>query len=50
MEELLILLTPNKELKKVFPNVPIIGFRNAKGTSKIQSGPLTCDSKKLSGY
>ena len=30
MEELHILLTPNKEYKKVFPNVPVIGFRNGK--------------------
>ena len=29
-EELHILLTPNKEHKKVFPNVPNIGFRNGK--------------------
>ena len=31
MEELNILLTPNKDHKKVFPNVPVIGFRNGKG-------------------
>ena len=30
MKELHILLTPNKEYKKVFPNVPVIGFRNGK--------------------
>ena len=31
MEELLhILLTPNKEHKTAFPNIPIIGFRNGK--------------------
>ena len=30
MEELHILLTPNKEHKKVFPNVPVIGFRNGR--------------------
>ena len=30
MEELHILLTPNKEHKKLFPNVPVIGFRNGK--------------------
>ena len=28
MEELHILLTPNKEHKKLFPNVLVIGFRN----------------------
>ena len=28
MEELHILLTPNKEHKKVFPKVLVIGFRN----------------------
>ena len=28
MEELHILLTPNKEHKKVFPNVPVVGFLN----------------------
>ena len=27
-EELQILLTPNKEHKKVFPNLPLVGFRN----------------------
>ena len=31
MEELHILLTPNKEHKKVIPDVPVVGFRN--GTS-----------------
>ena len=30
MEELHILLTPNKEHKKVFCKVPVIGFRNGK--------------------
>ena len=30
MEELHILLTPNKEHKKAFPNVSVIGFRNGK--------------------
>ena len=30
MEKLHILLTPNKEHKKVFPNVPVIGFLNGK--------------------
>ena len=30
MEELHILLTPNKEHKKVFPNVPVVGFRNGR--------------------
>ena len=30
MEELHILLTPNEELKKVFPNVLVIGFWNGK--------------------
>ena len=30
MEELHILLTPNKEHKNVFPNVPAIGFQNGK--------------------
>ena len=30
IEELHILLTPNREQKKVFPNVPIIEFRNGK--------------------
>ena len=30
MKELHILLTPNKEHKKVFPDVPVIGFRNGK--------------------
>ena len=30
MEELHILLTPNKEHKKLFPNVPVIGLWNGK--------------------
>ena len=30
MEELHILLTPNKEHRKVFPDVPVVGFRNRK--------------------
>ena len=30
MEELHILLTPNEEHKKVFPDVPVVGFRNGK--------------------
>ena len=30
MEELDILLTPNKEHKKVFPDVPFVGFQNSK--------------------
>ena len=30
MEKLHILLTPNKEHKKVFPDVPVVGFRNGK--------------------
>ena len=30
MEELHILLTPNKEHMQVFPNVPVIGFQNGK--------------------
>ena len=30
MEELHKLLTPNKEHKKVFPDVVVVGFRNGK--------------------
>ena len=30
MEELHISLTPNKEHKKVFPDVPVVGFQNGK--------------------
>ena len=30
MEELQISLTPNKEHKEVFPDVPVVGFRNGK--------------------
>ena len=54
MEELHILLTPNKEHRKVFPNVPVIGFRNGKSLTKLnESGRcepcgkrtcLVCDS------
>ena len=35
MEELHILLFPNKEYKKVFPNVPVIGFRNGKSLKDL---------------
>ena len=31
LKELQILLAPDKEHQKVFPNVPIVGFRNGKG-------------------
>ena len=31
MEELKILLAPDKEHRKVFPDVPIVKFRNGKG-------------------
>ena len=30
MKELQILLAPGKEHQKVFPNIPILGFRNGK--------------------
>ena len=30
MQELHILLTPDKEHRKVFPDVPVVGFRNDK--------------------
>ena len=30
MEELRVLLTPNKEYKNVFPKVPFVGFQNGK--------------------
>ena len=30
MQELHILLTPHKENKNVFPDVPVIGFRNSR--------------------
>ena len=30
MEELLMLFAPNKEEKKLFTNVPVIGLRNGK--------------------
>ena len=35
MEELHVLLTPNKKHKKVFPNVPISGFRNGKSLKDL---------------
>ena len=35
MEELHILLTPNKEYKKVFPDVPVVGFWNCKSLLRI---------------
>ena len=35
MEELHILLTPNEKHEKVFPNVPVIGFRNGKRIIRI---------------
>ena len=54
MEELRILLTPKKEHKKVFPNVPVIGFRNGESMkdflfratlSKINSRCKPCGKK-----
>ena len=36
MEELHISLFPNKENKKVFPNVPVIGFRNGKSMKDLK--------------
>ena len=30
LQELHLLLAPDKEHKKVFPNVPVVGFRNGK--------------------
>ena len=30
LQELYLLLTPDKEHKKVFPNVPVVGFCNGK--------------------
>ena len=52
IEELHILLTPNKEHKKVFPNVPVIGFQNGKDlkdflvreTLPILNGSARCES------
>ena len=35
MEELHLLLAPNKEHKKVFPNVPFIGFWNGKSLTRV---------------
>ena len=48
MEELHIFLTPTKERKKVFPNVPITGFQNGK-TSKDFSVRATLPTLKESG-
>ena len=48
MEELRIFLTPTKERKKVFPNVPVIGFQNGK-TSKDLSVRATLLILKESG-
>ena len=31
LQEIHLLLAPDKEHKKVFPNVPVVGFRNGKG-------------------
>ena len=39
MEELHILLTPNKEHKKVFPNAPVIGFQNIGYSQSEQQYP-----------
>ena len=62
MEELQILLVPDKEHQKLFPYVPIVGFHNGKRlkdhldtfspittdeTFKINKGPLNCNSKKV---
>ena len=38
LEELLILLAPYKEHKKVFPEVPIVEFRDGKSLRDYQDG------------
>ena len=40
MEELYILLAPNKEHKKLFPNVPVIGLR--KGENPVNQCNISC--------
>ena len=53
LQELHLLLAPDKEHKKVSPDVPAVGFRNSKSLKtftteacgevfKIQSGSLNC--------
>ena len=37
LEELQILLAPDKQHKKVFPEVPIVGFRNIKNPYRLPS-------------
>ena len=39
IKELHILLTPNKEHKRVFANVPVIGFRNGKSLKDLLVRP-----------
>ena len=53
MEELHILLTPNKEHRKVFPDVPVVGFRNGKNLKdylvRAKLSKLEESGKKLFG-
>ena len=53
MEELHILLTPNKEHKKVFPDEPVVGFRNGKNLKdylvRAKLSKLEESGKKLFG-
>ena len=45
LEELLILLASDKEHQKVFPNVPIVAFRNGKSVKEPISKSLTSYSQ-----
>ena len=39
MDELHILLTPNKEHKKVYPKVSVVGFQNGKTLNPLSANP-----------
>ena len=51
MEELYIFLTPNKEHKKLFPDVPVVGFTitkvNIEHSRKITKSSLETFSRSL---
>ena len=47
MEERHILLTPNKEHRQVFPNMPVVGFRMAMALKTTWLGANYQDLKKV---
>ena len=39
LQELHLLLAPDKEHKRVFPNVPVVGFCNGKSLNPLSANP-----------